>query len=210
MPPKTWEVHAARRAPSRSLRRYLLVCEDAKSSVNYLLSFDVPKTVAEIVPVPGAGNTDGAVERALEMRQHAIDQKSPYVKIWCVIDRDEFPAHKFNRAFQLARPYQDVQVIWANEAFELWYLLHFCYRDTPIGRHELVSELSKEGRLGKKYDKADTSIFERLRPLTPTAIKHASRLERYYGADLNPERDNPSTNAHKLVQSLLALKEAAL
>jgi hypothetical protein len=55
----------------------------------------------------------------------------------------------FHRAFHLVAELNAVEVIWANECFEL--LLHFCFRNTAIGRHQLPDELSRGDRLGKKY-----------------------------------------------------------
>ena len=124
---------------------------------------------------------------------------------WCVIDRDEHPIDRYRRAFELAKNYDDVTVIWGNECFELWYLLHFCYRDTPIGRAELRREISKPDRLNRKYEKSDDAIFALLKEKLPDAQRNATRLLRF-----NPSpMANPSTNIHQLVERLLALQAAA-
>lgn len=202
---KPWAKRSTRRPQLRQLHRHLIVCEDAKSAVDYLKSFEVSEDHVEMVVEGGAGNTDGVVERALELRGHAEEQGTPYSKVWCVFDRDSFPAKNFNRAFQIATPYRDVEIIWANECFELWYLLHFAYRDTAISRDDIYHELSKASRLGKKYDKADQTVFVMLRDKLPTALRNARTLYDSYGAALRPERDNPSTKVHILVDQLLQL-----
>jgi hypothetical protein len=97
-------------------------------------------------------------------------------------------------------------VIWANECFELWYLLHFCFRNTAINRHQLPNELSRADRLGKRYNKADQSIYAILESKIDVALHHAQQLEDHYGSDLKSVRDNPSTNIHHLVRQLLKLK----
>ena len=97
-------------------------------------------------------------------------------------------------------------MIWANECFELWYLLHFCLRNTAIDRHELPRELSKPNRLGKIYNKADQLIYAALEDKIADALRNAHKLEDDYGPDLKPVIHNPSTNIHHLVRQLLKLK----
>jgi len=193
----------------RKLLRHLIVCEDSKSGADYLRSFQVPADLVEVVVEGGAGNTCGLVEKALDLRQAAIDLRQPYSHVWCVFDRDSFPAKDFNRAFDLARGKDkgDVHVIWSNECFELWYLLHFELRTTGIGRKALRKEISEPSRLGKKYAKGDVTVFDLLKDKTAIAIRNSKKLLASYGHRLKPERDNPSTNVHELVGVLQELRE---
>ena len=204
---KPWDSKSGRREAVRQIHRHLVVCEDEKSAADYLRAFKVSDDFAEVVVEGGAGNTDSVVEKALELRAAAMTSGTPYASVWCVFDRDSFPAKNFNRAFDLARgdDTRDVHIIWSNECFELWYLLHFEFRVTGIGRKELYAELSKPTRLGKKYDKADKTVFALLKDKLPTAMKHAQKLLDDYGTTLNAGRDNPSTNVHELVAVLHAL-----
>ena len=195
-----------RRPAQRAIRRYLIICEDEKSAVYYLRGFNIPTDYAEVVTEGGAGNTCFLVAKALELKEQAIYQRTPYSLIWCVIDRNSFPIEHFNKAFKLVQDHNDVEVIWANECFELWYLLHFYLRITAIGRRELPDQLSRADCLGKRYDKADISIYDALKDKTAIAIRHAQKLEDDYGSNLNPATDNPSTNIHHLVGRLLKLK----
>jgi hypothetical protein len=206
---KPWERKAGRSTTVRKLLRHLIVCEDSKSGADYLRSFEVSADFAEVVVEGGAGNTCGLVENALALRQAAIDLREPYSHVWCVFDRDSFPAKDFNRALDLAsgRDKGDVNIIWSNECFELWYLLHFEFRNTGIGRKAISKEISKPSRLGRKYDKGDSSVFDLLKEKTETAIKNSKRLLARYGDQLKPERDNPSTNVHELVLVLQKLKQ---
>ena len=206
---KPWERKSGRRKPVRKIQRHLIVCEDSKSGADYLRSFKVPAGCAEVVVEGGAGNTDGVVKKALQLRNTAIKAKHPYSRVWCVFDRDSWPPKSFNRAFDLVRGHDkgDVEIIWSNECFELWYLLHFVFRCTAISREDLRKEISKANRLGKKYEKGDTSVFNRLKDKTDIAIKNAKKLLASYGDKLKPERDNPSTNVHQLVIVLRELKQ---
>ncbi len=202
---KRWERPTVRRTPTRSLFRYLIVCEDSKSCLDYLLAFEIPKDFAEIVPEGGAGNTVSVVERGIELKAQAEKEGAPFSHVWCVFDRDEHPTDRYRRAFELGRLHNDLTVIWGNECFELWYLLHFCYRDTAIGRAELRKEISKPDRLNRKYEKCDKEVFALLQTLTGTAIRNAEKLAKFNRLPAA----NPSTNIHRLVSELLKLQAAA-
>jgi len=205
---KPWDRDRKARKP-RSLRRFLIVCEDSKSNKFYLEAFKVPKDYAEIVTIGGKGDPLSVVESAIQDRDTAKDNHRPYIHVWCVIDRDEHLEDRYRQAFERAKKEKDVSVIWGNECFELWYLLHFCYRDTAIGRHEIIKKIEKESRLECKYDKGNKSLFQniynQLRDKLPTAHQNAQRLLKFNSSPLT----NPSTNIHVLVAALEKLQEAA-
>ncbi len=98
-------------------------------------------------------NTDSLVQDAIDRQQAALRENRPFNEVWCVFDRDSFPQGNYNRAFQLAQN-NGIKIAWANEAFELWYLLHFNYHDTGIGRGDYAEKL----RPHFSYDKADEEI----------------------------------------------------
>ncbi|MDF5732679.1 MAG: RloB family protein, partial [Rhizonema sp. PD38] len=103
--------------------RFLIVCEGEKTEPNYFKSFRVPGKV--VIDIRGLGNnTIGLVEEVVIIKNDA-----EYDQVWCVFDRDSFPRKDFNAALALATR-ENIQVAYSNEAFELWYLLHFHYYDT--------------------------------------------------------------------------------
>lgn len=139
---------------------------------------------------------------------------------WIVIDRDTervngggHTAEDFNKTLVQAK-FLKVDVAYSNDAFELWYLLHFDYRDTAITRDELLVKVveklktrnaSKFVHLDKDNIKQETFtkfIFDEFKALQETAIKNAERLMASYEAGHNPESDNPSTTVHELVDLL--------
>jgi hypothetical protein len=83
-------------------------------------------------------NTDSLVANAVEKVEEAAKKGQRYSEVWCVFDRDSFPLENYARAFQLAES-NKIKLAWANEAFELWYLLHYCYLDAPVGRADYDS-----------------------------------------------------------------------
>jgi len=145
-------------------------------------------------------NTDSLIEEAIERIDRSKENGIKYSDVWCVLDRDSFPEQNYNRAFQLAAS-EGIKVAWANEAFELWYILHFDYLCTGLSRNQYKHKLKERGL---DYDKADKDIYNRLLGRQLTALKNAQRLEAHWrqsGRNF-PERENPSTSVHQLVDAL--------
>jgi len=145
------------------------------------------------------------VDKAIELKAAAERLNQPFIHCWCVVDRDDHSEDRYKLAFETARQKKEISVIWANECFELWYLLHFCYRDTAIRRADLYKELSKPDRLHRKYDKSDKTVFELLKDKRPAAHHNAAWLLEFNPSPLT----NPSTNVHDLVAALEKLQKAA-
>ncbi len=206
--PKAWERRQAsgRIIAVRNRRRVLILCEDEKSARLYFEGFKLDRRRVEIFAIGTGMNTDSLVQNAIDRKEEAIRRGEPFSEIWCVFDRDSFPAQNFNRAFQLADSHR-IFVAWANEAFEIWYLLHFHYHDTGMSRGVYDGRLS--ALLKCKYDKGDDLIYARLETHQPVAIRHARRLEKHWAemGGCKPECANPSTNIHKLVEFLNEFKD---
>lgn len=183
-----------RKVDTRNIReRFLIVCEGAKTEPNYFRSFRVNREVFE-VDIHGFGrNTLSLVEKAVELKAG-----NDYDQVWCVFDRDSFPARIFNAAFEKAT-HEGIKIAYSNEAFELWYLLHFQFYDSAIKRKEYWKMLTQQ--LRHKYEKNSETIYEELLELQGNAIRNAKRLYASY-TPCNPERDNPSTTVFELVEAL--------
>ena len=170
---------------------FLITCEGAKTEPHYFEKFRVP---GRVVDVRGLGdNTLGVVLKALELKQ-----KKKYDQVWCVFDRDSFPASDFNAAFELAKN-NNIKIAYSNEAFEIWYLLHFNYCDAACSRAGYAERLTEQ--LGFKSEKNSKEIYDILLDRQGTAIKNAQRLLATYNP-LNRESANPSTEVHLLVIEL--------
>lgn len=186
--------YSLRKVNIREVRqRFLIVCEGKKTEPNYFRSFRVPKNVAEI-EVKGVGeNPSKLVNSAKELKE-----KDDYDQVWCVFDRDSWTPEDFNNAIKNAEN-QGFKVDYSNEAFEIWYILHFEFINTAIPRSDYGSKLTSLLRL--PYKKNSEAIYEELFEKQLNAIKNAENLLMYY-APRNPVRDNPSTTVHLLVQEL--------
>lgn len=204
---KPWNRSRHGRAPngSRERRKVVIFCEDTKSSRLYLRSFPVDLARFEVSVLGTGMNTDSLVEEAIRRIKQAKGRGIKYSEIWCAFDRDSFPEEDYIRAFQLAES-AGIKIAWANEAFELWYILHFDYLETGLSRNDYKQKLKERGL---DYDKADEGIYAKLKDRQEIAIKNARRLEAHWSEHRNkfPERENPSTSVHRLVSFLNELSE---
>ena len=181
-----------RKVDTRETRReFLIVCEGEKTEPNYFKRFRVPKHLIEVIGV--GNNTMSLVREAMRlMKQGNYDQ------VWCVFDRDSFPAQNFNNAIRMAKAH-NINVAYSNEAFELWYILHFNYHDSAISRQQYADMLKK--LLGIPYKKNSLNMYDLLESRPANAIRNAEKLLKSYTPH-NPARDNPCTTVHYLVQEL--------
>ncbi|MDD5530570.1 MAG: RloB family protein [bacterium] len=191
-----------RKANIRTDRKLLIVCEGKKTEPNYFKKFPINKELIK-VKVEGPGyNTDSLLEEAIRLKNEAYRRGKSYNEVWCVFDRDSNPAQNFNRAFQLAED-NKIRIAYSNEAFELWYVLHFKYLTTQWGRAQYSHDLNN--LLPHPYKKNSTTMYTDLEENQETAIKNAKRLLDWHKGckgRLNPEQDKPSTTVHRLVERL--------
>jgi hypothetical protein len=180
--------------------RLLIVCEGKRTEPNYFRGFRL--TNVELV-VEGAGMVHvSVVQKAIEMKAKYED----YQEVWCVFDRDKHTANPndealFNEAIETAKA-NDILVAYSNDAFELWYLLHFQYIDNQILRADYITKLKL--KLGA-YKKNDRKMYDKLESKLPDAIKNAKKL--YKNCDQNdPANADPSTTVFQLVERLKELQ----
>ena len=104
-----------------------------------------------------------------------------------------------------------IECAWSNEAFELWYLLHFHNRVTAMGRDDYkkaielaVNDKIKKGKKHFQYRKNDPDMFTLLSKIgsQDLAIRWAKELS----AKIDGEKFanyNPNTQVYKLVEELI-------
>ena len=146
---------------------FLIVCEGEKTEPNYFKSFPVNKEVIDLEIYGEGQNTKTLVDRAIELKDEGKYNADNNDEVWCVFDRDSFPAKNFNVAMTNAQ-HNGINLAYSNQAFELWYLLHFHYYDTAIFRKDYKKMLTK--LLGHKYEKNSTKIYEELKDKQEAAI----------------------------------------
>lgn len=173
-------------------KRFLIVCEGARTEPNYFEGFRVNADVT--IEGPGV-NTVDVVRKAQEINEL---QEDAFDEVWCVFDRDSFPAERFNAALEMASA-RGFHVAYSNEAFEIWYLLHFEYYVSALSRTQYGDKLSKH--LGVPYRKKDPSMYDQLLQYQAQAIKRAEKLLAEYNSH-RPVSDNPCTSVQRLVVRL--------
>lgn len=184
--------------------RMLIVCEGTRTEPNYFHGFDLGPNIV----IHGAGmNTLSLVERAEKLRLEAIEDRAPFDEVWVVFDKDGFKDEQFNSAVGKAQ-IGGISVAWSNEAFELWYLLHFEYNTSALTRFTYGERLAHY--LGKPYKKNDPDVYELLRKKQPDAIRNAAKLRsevplRNANGPDTPANRCPATEVDKLVERLNAL-----
>lgn len=207
----------------------IIACEDSLSSPTYfrmiieLLIKERKITQDSIVIIPhdGATHPTGVLANLKNYKNQYGKIYKDFDHKWIVIDRDSekvngggHTAEDFNNAIANAKSKKSnlhIEVAYTNDAFELWYLLHFEYRTTAIIRDEIIQKVIKNLKevephkfvnLDKdniKQENYTKLIFETLINKQEDAINYANNLLKNYGDDHNPEQDNPSTTVHKLI-----------
>lgn len=196
------------------LVRVVLACEGTVTERNYFQKiFDalinehnISKT-SLVIAKHSHTNPKGVLEDLLK----ALALDPEYEHKWIVIDRDEMrpnggghPVEDFNEALSRAAS-KKIKVAYSNPSFEIWYLLHFEYRNTAIDRDDLIVQLEKY----VKYSKNSQTIFDALIDNQDVALANTKRLKATYevnGRKISPAIDNPSTTVYELVEVLNSLK----
>lgn len=190
---------------------FLLFCEGARTEPNYFISISkvLPKNLVKIDIDPQGGlNTVTLVNHAIKVLPE-YEKNNPQIdyNVWIIFDKDSFPNQDFDNAIAIAIA-RGFNVAHTNEAFELWYLLHFEFYNTGISRDQYKGLLTKY--LQKKYKKNDPDIYEMLQTIEGSseeqAIRNADRLITLH-SNIPDSSSNPITYVHKLVLELNKFKE---
>ena len=190
------------------LVRFLIVCEGTKTEPHYFeaLIKNYISTVREVT-IEGEGRaTVALVDRTLEIKQE-LERKNAmsFDRVWVVFNKDDFD--DFNDAIKKANKL-GFHSAWTNEAFELWYYLHFEYLDTGIGRADYIKKLEEafKEKLGDshfEYKKGNPDIYSLLQQYgrEDLAKRFAQQLRGLYtGTDYAAHK--PCTMVDKLVEEL--------
>ena len=204
---------SVKREPREIKVFFLIVCEGEKTEPNYFEKFKgkFGNVIFEIDCEGKGYNTLKVVEEAIKIRD-----KNPnkYNRVWAVFDKDSFPDNDFNSAIQKVKA-NNIGGAWSNEAFELWYLLHFQYRDTAMSRENykkaIENEINKNWKNKKKpfrYAKNSTDTYDILLKYgnQAQAIKNAEKLSEQFD-NHSFANHSPRTQVYELVKQLIGQDE---
>lgn len=197
--------HFTRRSKSHEpLKRILIVCEGEQTEPNYFRDFGLSS--AEVKVIGSGCNTLSLVEKTKQIKEELEDKiAAPFSSIWCVFDRDDNPAHNVDNSIQKAKKYK-FNVAYSNEAFEIWFILHFSYVSTALSRTQYREMLSKN--LNIKYEKNLQGMYKMLLDKQHEALKNAKKLAKAYQESETYSARNPYTDVFVLVEELNKLREA--
>lgn len=186
---------------------FLIVCEGEKTEPNYFKAFAKELPIGTVdVKIEGTGfNTIGLINYAIKQRENTSRY---YDRVWVVFDKDDFSENNFNSAITKAVS-NNINCAWSNEAFELWFLLHFQYVNVSMKRSDYKGYLEKEikdksGNKDYTYKKNDESTYSVLQKFgdRKLAESYADKLISLY-TDEKHSTHNPCTHVHKLIKELL-------
>jgi hypothetical protein len=200
--------------PNKMLKkRYLIVCEGENTEPSYFKQFKL--TTATIKTVGEGFNTLSLVLRTMEI---ISKEKDKYDSVWCVFDRDNFPAQIFNEAIKIAEK-EGFHVAYSNQAFEYWLILHFQdHQGGAFKRQDYDNKINEYVKPlkckydGKKSKTISDKLFEILlandpqtkRPRVQLAIERAKKVLRWHESmEHSPEQAESSTTVFKLVEKIL-------
>lgn len=178
-------------------KSFLIVCEGENTEPDYFNAFRL--TSATVKAVGKGLGTMNLVKEAIIIRERERNLGKTFDYCWVVFDKDDY--QDFDESISYAEK-SGFNVAYSNEAFELWFLLHFNLYRNPIDRNNYAQMLCKH--LGMTYSKQSgfaKRLYERLKPLEAVAIKNAETLQNE-NAGKKPSDVNPLTTVHKLVSSL--------
>lgn len=192
---------------------FRIYCEGQNTEPEYFKSFPI-NTENKVEEVIGLGRSKTSlVEKVLELLsigqflrgQNDYDENR---QLWVVFDFDKKGEHNENEdyenAIRLANE-NDINVAYSNDAFELWFVLHYKFLDATLTRKEYYEFLSSE--FGINYEKHGKekefakSIYLVLREGQQRALQNAIRLHSDC-SDRNFCDQNPCTTVYKLVEEL--------
>lgn len=196
--------------------RILIISEGVNTEVSYFRQFEQPNIRVKAV---GTGfNTVSLVRRAEQIRTDEAAKGRHYDQVWCVFDRDDFPAQDFNEAVRLAEQlFGPGRVAYSNQAFEYWLLLHFLdHQGGAMHRRQYDARLNEcLHPFGVRYEGQDSKLissdfFDLLLSIDPKTDKpriHQAieRAERLYGQydHSSPATEESSTTVFRLVKVIL-------
>ena len=172
------------------IKSFLIICEGKNTETEYFEKF--PVSTAKVEAYGGHGQRIPIVNYAI---QKAKSKEYKDSEVWCVFDMDfkgDNPNIKqeFNTAIQLAQnpKLKNIKVAYSNDAFELWFVLHYQYLDSNCLRHQYYKILSdlwdlnyeKKGKEKKFCEQLYKKLENDEKANQTQAIKWAKKLQKTY------------------------------
>lgn len=189
--------------------RFLIVCEGEKTEPNYFKALvrDPQYSVVVELEIRGVGRSTVSLVEEAERIRTQLEAKNGlrFDSSWVVFDEDGNT--DFNKAIALAAS-RGLKTAWSNEAFELWYYLHFEFLDSGIDRYAYIEKINnvlrkKMGDRKYNYKKNDSQFYTILGQYGDESFakKCARNLRRRYSGN-DYTKYKPCTTVDLLVEEL--------
>lgn len=187
----------------------LIVCEEEKTEPNYFRSFNIKKHTTIVIRGEGM-NTISLVNQAIKFAKlQAKEAQIEFDEIWVIFDKDDFLADAFNQAILncktelINKKSVKINAAWSNQAFELWYCLHYDYINHTTQREEYITRLNEKFT----YEKNMENIRQRLKDSDGNEVKAIARAKKLYQQWAGQtDYHNPCTTVYKLVEKLRSME----
>jgi len=193
-------VSFSRRRPTRIEKEsFLIICEGENTEPEYFKSFRLSSARVKTIAYTNKGNAFNFVNAAIAEKNKRGKDFDNY---WVVFDMDANSKQDFNSAIQLAKA-NKLKVAYSNQAFELWYLLHFSYIQNEMHRRLYKRKLDE--LLPFPYDKDKNTaknMYAALLNKQSDAIANARKAYEEIGNHQSPADEESSTTVYKLVEAL--------
>ena len=158
----------------------LIVCEGTQTEPNYLMELkehlEIDQAALDIIPSSGSAPSS-VLKYAKEAIEQACVKGNPYVKVYCVIDKDTHLSYasaladvkNFNESSRKNPCKTVLCVIPSVPCFEYWILMHYTLSTAVFGTgsqspcQHLISTALRAQVPG--YQKADRNISKNISPL---------------------------------------------
>lgn len=199
--------------------RIYIFCEGEKTEPLYFEGFrkliDANPIYYRKVLLEIRGEKSTTLALFKKARQYVEAHHLQHGQIWCVYDKDDFPANDFNAVAELIERENEAlrkqgldlsyRAAWSNECIEFWFILHFDFYTANNRRTAYLKYLNERlGRLCKRpYEKNLVDLFDLL-------LKYGDpRRAIAYAKKINEEADGkrpadiaPGTKVYELVEIL--------
>ncbi len=189
---------ARRLARRDGYAKILVVCEGKKTEPNYFRGLKNSLRLGTAnVEITGDSDPNPTCVVAFAKKRYHEEKKNglPFEHVYCVFDKDSH--HDYQVALSQiknAKPEGVFHAITSVPCFEYYLLLHYIYSARPCTSTKMLSTLKRHY---KNYKKGDEKIFSTVQSRLETAKTRAEKSL----VDANQNNtDNPSTNAHILVE----------
>lgn len=193
---KSKQIHP-RKLMGKAMRQSFMIFCEGETEVGYFTSF---KKRAKSL---NGGNALAIVQEAIKQKNAATKKVDQY---WVVFDKDDTSDADFESAIKLARE-NNIEPAWSNQAFELWFILHYnsytaaCHRNNyeTILKRQIASysAAAKSEEQGKELYRITIQHVE-------TGINNAAAGIDFFAANNTAlGKMQSSTKVYKLVREIL-------